>query len=185
LVSKGRPEFIGIAFAKPVELLDYIARELTSDILNVSSEARVAGNNISISNADFCDVVPSGDSRFVEITDGTSSNKNQIIAKCGDFAYRIALNIRTPIPPLSDAPTIGRHGDLILRKVHHSNRPVLDLGHCWIGGEKKAKSRFHLMLSFLETSLVVGDEDGGRLIESAEVFVSSNDRQWFQVIGTQ
>ncbi len=177
-------EFIGVPRTKFVEVLDYASSKFSSYVLNVPFNSRIARNNISVGGASFVDIVPAWDSTFFKKNGSTGADEDQIVAKCGDFAYRIILDVRISIRSFSDASTISRHGDLVLRKVHHPDRSVLDLGHCQIGGEEKTKGHPHLMLRFSETSLLIGDNDGGRLLSGVVAFVSWGNKRWFQVIGT-
>jgi hypothetical protein len=102
----------------------------------------------------FFHVAPSLESRTVQEGDSASGHKNQIIAKCGNLTHHI-----TYFGWATDAATVSRHGDFILRKMHYPHGPVLDrseldLGNCRIDDKDKDKRYLHLMVRFLNASLV-------------------------------
>jgi hypothetical protein len=79
---------------------------------------------------------------------------------------------------------VRRHGDFILRKVHHPDRSMLDLGHCQIG-EEKGSGDPHLSIHFSEASLLAAEMDGVRIFGGVDVAISWDDKRWFRVIGTR
>src|SRR5712664_4127826 len=108
----------------------------------------------------------------VPIGHSVGGNENYFPVRCGNLAYTIVWR---SIPD-DQSTTISRHDDLVLRVVHHPDGAVLNLGNCrrtGYGKVGKQEKPFHLVLQGGDWTSVVGDGNGGAMLQDFSIFIKA------------
>jgi hypothetical protein len=131
----------------------------------------------------YVDAIPRGNeiSRPRDVTDSVSGEKDNLLVKCGNLAYRVVW--RGTVPHRN--ATISRYDDFVLTKVEYPDGAVLDLGKCSRtnnqGNYEHTKS-FHVILQSESVAITYGDETGETILENFIIFISWNNKHWYQLM---